>query len=105
MIDREVDALPAKDAAKLLTLIDHYEACGLGDPTPVQIDGYGDGIYRLRHVKPAYAGRLLFFPVDRRAGYERLIVLLVYKKEGQKTPLHVLEMARRRKRQWEENER
>ena len=71
----------------------------------MQIDGYGDGIYRLRHVKPAYAGRLLYFVVDRRAGYERLIILLVYKKEGQKTPAHVVETARRRKRRWEENER
>ena len=43
VIDREVDALPAKDAAKLLTLIDFYETCGLGDPNPVRIDGYGDG--------------------------------------------------------------
>jgi phage-related protein len=105
IIRDEFVALPAKDRAKLAALIEHYQACGLGDPTPVQIDGYGEGIFRLRHVKPAYAGRLLFFAVDRRVGYERLVILLIFKKEGQKTPTQVLETARRRKREWETNER
>ncbi len=104
VIQSEFASLPAKDRAKLATLVQHYQSSGLGDPTPVQIDGYGDGIFRLRHIKPAYAGRLLFFTVDRSAGYEKLVILLVYKKEGQKTPAHVFETAKRRKRQWDEEE-
>ena len=54
-----------------------------------------------RHIKPAYQGRLLFFAAERSAGFERLIVLAVYKKQGQKAPQHILETAKRRKKQWE----
>jgi hypothetical protein len=60
-IRKELDELPPKDAAKLASLMGHYEQCGLGNPSPVQIDDDGDGLYRLRHIKPAYQGRLLFF--------------------------------------------
>jgi phage-related protein len=66
------------------------------------VDDYGDGLYRLRHVKLAYQGRLIFFAVDRAAGFERLVVLTVYKKQTQKVPARVLETAKRRKKQWEE---
>jgi phage-related protein len=105
IVGREFASLPAKDRAKLAALVEHYQSCGLGDPSPVQIDGYGDGIYRLRHVKSAYAGRLLFFTVDRSAGYEKLVILLVYKKEGQRIPANIKETALRRKREWEEGKR
>jgi phage-related protein len=44
---------------------------------------------------------LLFFAAERSAGFERLIVLAVYKKQGQKAPQHILETAKRRKKQWE----
>ena len=104
-IRKELDELPPKDAAKLASLMGHYEQCGLENPAPVQIDDYGDRLYRLRHIKPAYQGRLLFFTVDRTAGFERLVVLVVYKKQGQKAPQHILETAKRRKKQWEENRR
>ena len=63
---------------------------------------YEDGLYRLRHIKPAYQGRLIFFAVDRAAGFERLVILTVYKKQSQKAPASVLETAKRRKKQWEE---
>ncbi|MEI8281652.1 MAG: type II toxin-antitoxin system RelE/ParE family toxin [Armatimonadota bacterium] len=101
IIRKELEALLDDDVAKLATLMDYYEHCGLGNPTPVQIDDYGDGIYRLRHIKPAYQGRLLYFSVDRIAGFERLIILIAYKKEGKKTPIKVLETAKRRKLIWE----
>ncbi|MGA2572023.1 MAG: type II toxin-antitoxin system RelE/ParE family toxin [Terracidiphilus sp.] len=101
-IRKELDGLPPKDAAKLAALMDHYEHCGLGNPSPAQVDDYGDGIYRLRHVKPAYQGRLLFFTSDRSSGFEELVMLAVYKKQGQKAPRHILEAAKKRKKQWEE---
>jgi phage-related protein len=100
-IRKELDELPPKDAAKLVALMEHYEQSGLGNPSPAQIDDYGDGLYRLRHIKPAYQGRLLFFAQDCSAGFERLVVLAVYKKQGQKAPQHILETAKRRKKQWE----
>lgn len=100
---RELRTLPNGDRAKLEALIEHYETVGLGNPAPAQVDDYGDGLYRLRHVKPAYQGRLIFFAVDRMKGFERLIILTVYKKESQKMPTGIIETARRRKKQWEES--
>ncbi len=55
VIEREMAALPRQDAAKLAALIEYYEGCGFGNPGPVQIDAYGDGLFRLRHIKPAYS--------------------------------------------------
>jgi len=101
-IRKELDELPPKDAAKLAALMDHYEQCGFGNPSPAQVDDYGDGIYRLRHVKPAYQGRLLFFASGRSSGFEELVMLAVYKKQGQKAPRRILETAKKRKKQWEE---
>ena len=101
VILREFRALPENDRAKLYALIEHYETVGLGNPSPVQIDDYGDGIFRLRHIKPAYQGRLIFFTVDKVKNFERIVILLVYKKETQKTPKSILETARNRRKQWE----
>ncbi len=104
-IQKELDELPSKDAAKLVALMNHYEQCGFGNPSPAQVDDYGDGIYRLRHIKPAYQGRLLFFASIRSSGFEQLVMLVVYKKQGQKVPQHIVETARKRKKQWEERRR
>lgn len=101
-IQKELDELPAKDADKLVALISHYEVCGNENPMPVQVDSYGDGIYRLRHMKPAYQGRMLFFTSERTRDFERLVILAVYKKEGQRTPTIILDTAKRRKAQWEQ---
>ena len=95
-IDGEFDDLPARDASKLAGLMHLYRDAGFGNPYPAQVDDYGDGIYRLRHVKSAYSGRLLFFAVFRGHGVERLVVLTVYKKESQVTPKRVLERAKSR---------
>lgn len=105
VIQKEMAALPGKDAAKLSALMLHYQDCGFGNPSPVQIDDYGNGIFRLRHIKPAYQGRLIYFTTDRSAGYERLVILAVYKKESQKAPQHILETASRRKKQYEDQRR
>lgn len=104
-IQKELDELPPRDAAKLAALMNHYEQCGFANPSPAQVDDYGDGIYRLRHIKPAYQGRLLFFASDRSSGFEQLVMLAVYKKQGQKAPQHIVETAKKRKKQWEETRR
>ena len=101
VISAELDNLPSTDAAKLTKLMEHYRTVGFENPSPAQIDDYGDGIKRLRHIKSNYQGRLLFFTVDRSAGFERLVALTVYKKEGQDVPQNVLERARARKAQYE----
>lgn len=62
----EFAVLPDKDRAKLLALMEHYSAVRAGNPAPAQIDDYGDGIQRLRHIKSAYQGRVLFL-MERKA--------------------------------------
>lgn len=104
-IRKEFGDLPESDRAKLVSLLGHYQGSGLGNPSPAKIDDYGEGLYRLRHIKPAYQGRLNYFAVDRQAGFERLMILKVYKKESQKTPASVVETALRRKQVWEEKRR
>ena len=101
VISRELAGLPARDAAKLTALMIHYQTCGTGNPAPVQIDDYGDGILRLRHIKPAYQGRMLFFCVDQSSSKARLIILAIYKKEGDAVPARVLRTARTRRQDWQ----
>jgi phage-related protein len=96
VIQGELDGLSSKDAAKLTSLMDYYRTVGFANPSPAQVDDYGGGLYRLRHVKPAYQGRLIFFAAEKAAGIERLVVLTVYKKESQDVPKHVLDRARSR---------
>lgn len=98
IIRSELDALPVKDSAKLIALMEHYKAVGGGNPSPAMINDYSDGLKRMRHIKPAYKGRLLFFVADRTPDYERLVVLTVFKKESQDVPRSVLERAAIRKR-------
>lgn len=105
VIRAELDDLPAKDASKLTSLMEHYRTVGQGNPSPVMIDDYGNGLYRLRHIKSAYQGRLIFFAVDRAAGFERLVVLTVYKKQSQGVPQNVLDRARSRRTQFEAKEK
>lgn len=95
-IQGEFADLPDKDRAKLLSLLEHYRTVGLGNPSPAMIDDYGGGLYRLRHIKPAYQGRLIFFAVERLAGLERLVILTVYKKQSQDVPQNILERSRSR---------
>ncbi len=100
VIEKELDSLPASDANKLAALINHFENCAFGNPAPARIDDYGDGLYRLRHVKPAYQARMIFFSAEKIDDVERLVILVVYKKEGGKTPKSVIETARQRKAVW-----
>lgn len=37
--------------------MEHYRTVGFENPSPAQIDDYGDGIKRLRHIKSNYQGR------------------------------------------------
>lgn len=105
IIQAELDGLPSKDSAKLVSLMEHYREVGLGNPSPVQIDDYGNGIYRLRHIKSAYQGRLLYFAVERVSGFERLVVLAVYKKESHSVPKSILDLGLARKRKFELKEK
>lgn len=92
----EMIELPARDRAKLAVLMEHYASCGAGNPSPAQIDSYGDGLYRIRHIKEEYQGRGVFFVAVREQGYEKLVLLTAYKKETPGIPTNILERARSR---------
>jgi phage-related protein len=97
VIKQELNALPPADAANLVTVMDHYETVGFDDPKPAKVQDYGDGIRCIRHVKPNYRGRGLFYVGQTGPGYQKLWILTVYKKESQEVPKHVLERAKARK--------
>lgn len=100
VIRKELNDLPSKDADKLVALMDHYQRTGHGNPAPAMIDDYGDGLFRLRHVKSSYSGRAIFFAAEKLPDGETLIILKIYKKEGQKSPLSVIETAKARRARW-----
>jgi len=89
VIRHEFGDLTLKDRAKLMALMEHYRISGNTNPVPAKIDDYGDGLKRLRHIKPAYKGRLLFFVVEGADDLERLVVVSVFVKQGQ-TSLRML---------------
>ncbi len=50
----------------------------------------------IRHVKPRYKGRGLYYVGGSGPGYQKLWILTVYKKESQEVPKRILERARQR---------
>ncbi len=96
IITQELDDLPARDAANLIVVMGRYEEVGFDDPKPAKVQDYGEGIKCIRHVKPNYKGRGLFYVGESGTGYQKLWVLTVYKKESQEVPKHVLERAKTR---------
>ena len=93
----ELNDLPTRDRAKLVAVMEHYEQVGLGDPAPAKIDGYGDGLFRIRHASAAYQGRALFCVALAGPSRQELVVLTVYKKESDAMPKAVLKRALQRK--------
>lgn len=96
VIRAELESLPSKDRAKLAALMEFYEGVGLENPYPAQIDSYEHGILRIRHVKANYQGRALYYVSESLEGFQKLTLLVVYKKETGKVPSAVIETARRR---------
>lgn len=89
-----MDALPSKDAAKLVALLGNYEVVGHGDPHPAKVQDYGAGILCIRHVKAAYQGGALFYVQESSAGFQKVCILTRYKKPRQEVPRNVLDRAR-----------
>jgi phage-related protein len=95
-IRSELNALPKKDRSKLSALIEYLEECPRENPHPVQIDAYENGVLRIRHIKAAYQGRALCYIAESREGFQKFVLLLVYKKESDRVPPAMLETAKRR---------
>ena len=90
-IKREFLALPSEDASSLKFAMESYQ-WDLG--TGYVVKNYGQGLYMIKDSSHGQ-GRCLFFRTV--AGQpERLVALLIYKKESQEAPARVIETARKR---------
>jgi phage-related protein len=91
---KEFFELPIADAQELRLAMGLYQKdAGIG----YDVRSYGDGLRMLKPTGGA-AGRCLFFRADVVGGLEVLTVVLIYKKESQEVPAHVMDTARKRMR-------
>ncbi len=99
-IDREFAALGQasdRDFAKLAYCIQLYESLERGsNPNPAIIQSFESGILELRHFKGEYKGRLLFYVPELPKGTPELVMLVVFRKQTQKTPLQIVALAEQR---------
>lgn len=106
VINAEFAALPGSDRYRLMISMKRYQDEPDGNYRPARVDSYGDGLLRIRHESGDYQGRALFSRVRSMAGRrdvpQRLVLLVVYKKESDSVPRHILQRARDRKTHWEE---
>ncbi|MGV3616128.1 MAG: hypothetical protein ACO1SV_12405 [Fimbriimonas sp.] len=98
IVRREFFSLPEDDATALRVAMKSYQI-DLG--TGYEVKNYGGGLIMLKD-RSRGQGRCLFFRkelvVDAATGeeWERLVVVLVYKKESMEVPARVLDTARAR---------
>lgn len=99
IIRSELSDLPIKDRAKLVALIEYYEESQSGNPYPVQLNVYDHGLIRLRHAKASYQGRAILYIAESKKEFQRLVLLVIYKKESNKAPDSILVTAKKRMEQ------
>ena len=98
VINEEFMALPVKDASALKLAMKRYQN---DEAVGYRVKNYGDGLLMI-HGSGKDQGRCLFFKkelvADSTTGElrERLVALLIYKKESMEVPARVMETARRR---------
>ena len=66
------------------------------NPSPAFIESFDAGFLELRHIKGNYKGRLLFYVPKAPKGTEELVMLVVFRKQTQKTPRAMIELAEKR---------
>lgn len=65
------------------------------------IEDYGDEIKCLRDVNARYQNRTLFFVAEAKPDYQLIVILLHYKKESNKVPRRILDLAKQRMKLWQ----
>lgn len=97
VIDDEREALrksSSVDLAKLDACMVRIEDTSPHEnPSPAMIESFAEGFKELRHVKGDYKGRLLFYEPSIPKGTEDLVMLVVFRKQTQKTPRTVVRTA------------
>lgn len=98
-INDEFISVPWPYHAILAQAMASYQRLGEGSPRALVVK-YANGVWRLRPADRS-AGRCLFVPLQAPSrGEQTLLVLAVYKKEGDTVPRNVMKKAERRMRDW-----
>ena len=99
-IEEELDALErasSSDLAKLDFCMRRYEQVSPKEnPSPALVESFDEGFLELRHIKGDYKGRLLFYVPKVPKGTEELVMLVVFRKQTQKTPRAMIDLAEKR---------
>jgi phage-related protein len=99
-IEEELDALDkasSSDLAKLDFCMRRYEQVSPKEnPSPALVESFDEGFLELRHIRGDYKGRLLFYVPKVPKGTEELVMLVVFRKQTQKTPQPVINLAEKR---------
>ena len=100
VIEKELDDLEkasSSDLAKLDYCMRRYEKVSpKEDPSPAFVQSFEEGFLELRHKKGDYKGRLLYYMPKVPKGTEELVMLVVFRKEAQKTPQAAINLAEKR---------
>ena len=108
-IFKEMNDLPEDDFIALKHAMGKYAQSGPGEifPPAAVEDQHKYGakykpIFKVRHRNGNYQGRAFFYFGPRRNGIEPMYVLLIYKKEKDEAPRHLIEAAYQRMLQHKE---
>jgi phage-related protein len=88
----ELDALPSDMRAKYIRIADLIEANGPMNVREPYVKSLERGLYEIRMTGKDGIARAIYVTAKER----RVVVLVVFVKKTQKTPQHVLELARKR---------
>ena len=92
VVDAEVDALPADMRARLVRLSNLIERVGLRSLPPASFKHLEDRLWELRLTGRDGIARAIYVT----AAEQRVVIVRVFVKKTQKTPLRELEIARQR---------
>ena len=101
VIDDEFGQLEEKHEAALLAVMRLFEESPYRASRPVYIEDLGGGILEIRHTSGIYQGRCLYYISASSKDFQKLTILVAYKKESHRTPGRILKLARKRKEEHE----
>jgi phage-related protein len=86
-IVEELETIDSSGRGKLFWLMTKYAR---GEAAPYMIRQFSEGFSEIRHQDAQYQGRAMFFE------HGDLIILVAFRKESQKKPKRLIELARKR---------
>lgn len=78
-------------------MMDDFRVAPIRPEPPIPVQSYEGGIRCLRLRSPKYAGRCLFFVAESSKDFQKLVIVVIYKKETDQVPSAILHKAIARK--------